>query len=102
MNPTIELKLKEAKANYSKEGFNILGVFGSYARNEETPKSDIDILYELSDSFIERYDGFMAFERLSYIKSELKALFDKDIDIAAKSGLSRTGKKYILKDLYHV
>ncbi len=102
MNPTIEIKLKEAKESYAHEGFNILGVFGSFARNEETPQSDIDILYELSDSFVNRYDGFMAFERLSNIKSELKALFGKEVDIATKSGLSRTGKKYILKDLYHV
>ena len=94
--------LKHAKEKYATEGFNIVGVFGSYARNEATKESDIDILYELNDKFITRYQGFDAFARLSSIKKELKNLFGIDVDIAAKSGLSRTAQKYIMKDLQRV
>jgi predicted nucleotidyltransferase len=94
--------LKHAKKKYADEGFNIVGIFGSYARNEANKESDIDILYELNDKFITSHQGFDAFARLSSIKKELKNLFGIDVDIAAKSGLSRTAQKYIMKDLQRV
>ena len=94
--------IKQAKQKYANEGFNIVGIFGSYARNEATKESDIDILYELDESFIRHYKGFDAFARLSAIKKELKNLFGINVDIAAKSGLSRTATKYIMKDLQRV
>ena len=94
--------LKEAKEKYANEGFNIVGFFGSYARGEATKDSDIDILYELNDKFIKAYSGFLAFSRLREIKEELKALFGIDVDISAKSGLSRTAQKYIMRDLKYV
>jgi len=94
--------LKHAKQKYAHEGFSIVGIFGSYARNEATKESDIDILYELNDTFISKYRGFDAFARLTSIKEELKNLFGIDVDIAAKSGLSRTAQKYIMKDLQRV
>jgi len=102
MPSDILLLLKQAKQNYAHEGFKILGIFGSYARNDATKESDIDILYELDASFIKQYKGFDAFARLSAIKQELKKLFGVDVDIAAKSGLSRTGQKYIMRDLQRV
>ena len=99
--PKLKL-LQQAKEYYAKEGFNIVGFFGSYARGEATPQSDIDILYELNEKFIQKYKGFLAFSRLSEIKEELKTLFGIDVDISAKSGLSRTAEKYIMKDLKYV
>lgn len=39
-------KLKSIKPEYQPEGVDILGVFGSYARNEADKDSDIDILIE--------------------------------------------------------
>lgn len=34
-----------------------LGVFGSYSRGEETPNSDLDVLYEaLPDTFLDLYN----------------------------------------------
>jgi len=101
MNPTVKLQLAKARDRYKKEGFNILGIFGSYARDEETTKSDVDILYELNEGFVDRYEGFLAFERLGHIREELQVIFGRDVDIAAKSGLSRTAKIYIFKDLYY-
>lgn len=94
--------LQQAKEHYANEGFNIVGFFGSYARGEATPQSDIDILYELNEKFIQTYSGFTAFARLSSIKEELKTLFGIDVDISAKSGLSRTAEKYIMRDLKYV
>ena len=40
-------KLKELKLKYEAEGFEILGLFGSYARGEETESSD-SVLTEMA------------------------------------------------------
>ena len=41
-------KLKELKPIYQKEGLEIVGLFGSYAKDNETEYSDIDIAYKLN------------------------------------------------------
>jgi len=95
----ILLKLKELKPVYEIEGFVILGIFGSYARDEADEKSDIDILYKLdTDRFLSKYSGFKAVNRLVEIKQEIADNFKKDVDIADISALSRTGEKYILDE----
>lgn len=103
MKTTIQENLRRLKAELSKEGFHILGVFGSYARNEETEKSDIDILYRLeAPKFLSLYPGFRAFGRLTDIKQLLEKSLQKDVDIADIEALHEIGKKYILKDFVYV
>ena len=102
MTSGILTALQKAKEHYAKEGFEIVGVFGSAARDEMTPQSDIDILYDLRKNFIETYRGFAAFSRLNAIRSELRSLLGVEVDLAARSGLSRTAQKYILRDLQRV
>ena len=87
-----------------KEGFSIVGIFGSYAREEQTQHSDIDILYTLVDpcQFSKRHGGFGAFSKIRETKEFLAKEFGKDVDFVDVSSLSRTGKKYILKDLVNV
>ncbi|OHD61947.1 MAG: hypothetical protein A2014_09265 [Spirochaetes bacterium GWF1_49_6] len=99
MNPRIMDKIKDAKSKYEPEGFIILGVFGSYARGEETPESDVDILYEITLEFIKTTGGWGTFYRLDCIRTELAELFGMKVDIADKSALREIGKKYILPDL---
>ena len=95
--------LKNLKSKYRKDGFLILGLFGSYSRDEATKNSDIDILYDLDDKlFISKYRGWDYFIRLDEIKDELEKFFDKKIDIADKETLNNIGKKYILQDLIYV
>ena len=43
----IAQKLKLLKPKYENEGFILLGFFGSYARDEATDQSDIDIPYPI-------------------------------------------------------
>ena len=99
----ILLKLKSIKSQYEKEGLILFGFFGSYSKGTASKNSDIDILYDLdSEKFSSLNKGFTAFSRLSDIKEELKVLFKTNIDLCAKSGLSRTGEKYILKETIYV
>jgi len=97
-------KLLELKPALNKEGFAIVGIFGSYAREDYTQNSDIDILYTLIDphKFTKKNAGFGAFTKIREMKDFLANEFGKSIDFVEKNSLTRTGKKYILEDLVHV
>ncbi len=97
-------KLLVLKSELRKEGFEILGIFGSYARNKQTKQSDIDILYMLRDpkKFTKENGGFGAFTKIRQTKEFLQKELGKEVDFVDRSSLTRTGKKYILKDLIDV
>ena len=97
-------KLRILMPKLREDGFIIVGLFGSFARGDYSEDSDIDILYTLEDAhkFAQRYDGFGAFTKIKETKDFLAKEFGKDIDFVDKSTLSRTGKKYILKDVEYV
>lgn len=102
MNKIIAKRLKFLKSSYQREGFIILGVFGSCARGKETLDSDIDILFETTDEFKKKYSGLRYFGRIEDIKEELKTKLNREIDIADKSCLNKIGKKYILPGVVYV
>ena len=91
-------KLKELKPIYQNEGLEILGVFGSYAKETNTKNSDIDIAYKLDyDKFSKKYiGGFSKILRINEIKDELKAIFKTEVDFVSDSN------KKIMKDLIYV
>jgi len=84
------------------DGFIIDGIFGSYAREEETENSDVDILYHLEDRFYKKYRGFSGFQKLDEIKKMISKSLNKNIDLAPKTNLSKTAKKYILNEVVYV
>lgn len=102
MNAALLKKLKELKEKYQSEGFEIVGLFGSFARNQETSDSDIDLLYKISERFVEKNMGFFALARLETIREELENELGKEVDLSAENNLSRTGQRYILSELIHV
>ena len=97
----IILKLKELKPLYSKEGFIIQGLFGSYSREEATNTSDIDILVESTPAFASRY-GFKAISRINEIKEEISTIFGIPVDLADSSGMGKTAKKFIIDRAIYV
>jgi len=99
----ILLKLADLKTTYKKEGIIIVGLFGSYAKDEAKEDSDIDILYDInSDVFCQKYPGFKAFSRLQDIKEELQNIFNTKIDLATIDNDSKTFSNYALKDEIYV
>jgi len=94
-------KLKEVKKVYSKEGFIIKGLFGSYSRDEADENSDVDILVEASSEFALKY-GFQSVARIKEIQNELSILFGVSIDLADSSGMGKTGKKFIIDKAIYV
>lgn len=94
-------KLKEIKPRYTKEGFIIQGLFGSYATGDASKQSDIDILVESTPAFASKY-GFKAIERINEINQELNILFGVPIDFADRTGMGKTAKKFIIDRAIYV
>lgn len=68
-----------------------IGVFGSYARNEMKPDSDIDIMVDLDDN-VSLFD-------LGGLYMDLSENLKKKIDLVTKGGINEVFKKYIEQDL---
>lgn len=95
MNNSIYIKLKENK-EYLKEKYQItnIGIFGSYARGEEVPDSDIDILIE----FKEAPDFF----KFLTVEEYLENLLQKKIDMVRPQGLKKQIKDKILSEVIYI
>lgn len=65
-------------------------LFGSYAKNQQTPDSDIDLLV----SFKQPVDMFAFIDLQEY----LTRLFDKKIDLGTSNSLKKFIKDKILKE----
>jgi hypothetical protein len=102
MYSNLKQKISLIKQRYQNEGFILLGIFGSYARDEQVTGSDLDLLYELNDKFYSTYVGWEACYRLLTIKSELESEFGINVDLANKNALNSVGIKNILPEVIYV
>jgi predicted nucleotidyltransferase len=102
MNRKILGQIKSIKETLKSDGFIIDGIFGSYARDESTVKSDLDLLYHLDNKFYEKYKGFIGFKKIDEIKEYISEQVNVKIDLAPKNNLSKTAKKYILGEVIYV
>ena len=89
-------KLKSVKSKYQQDGFNIIALFGSYATNSQNNSSDIDLLYEVDNSFLEKYKGFKSVSKVLQIQEELSSLFHTKVDLTSPSGLNQRIKEEII------
>ena len=79
--------------NYLKPfGPDRIGIFGSFARGEETPESDIDILVKFKET--------ISLLELAKIHRELSQILGKEIDLVTESSIKKERlKRYIYNDL---
>jgi len=92
--------LKDIKKELLKKGFIIEGIVGSFSRGEKY--NDIDIVYSIDKKFLKNFRGFRAMIEIEEIKNYLKKLLGVDIDLIPKNMMSKTAKKYMLKDFKDV
>jgi len=89
--------LKSKQEEYlNKYGVTFIGLFGSFARDEENDDSDIDILYKINkDNKLSMF---------SYLKllSELENSFKRKVDLVRDETVKPQIKKYIYQDLTYV
>lgn len=98
---TIET-IRALKDKYVADGFFICALFGSVVRDDFNDASDLDILYETDESFLQKYSGFKAFARLQAIADEIKEKTGRDVDFVPRKHLGEIGKKYILSETLDV
>ena len=88
--------LKSHKAELSKYGVSNIGLFGSYLRNEQSEKSDIDLLFDFEPEK-ENFDNFMA------VYDIFDNLFKNEkIEMVTKNGLSKYIGPKILNTILYV
>ncbi len=68
-----------------------LSVFGSVARNEDTPDSDLDLLY------VARPDASLGFT-LFDLEDELRDIFGRSIDLVSKRALHHLMRDDVLSE----
>lgn len=70
-----------------------LGIFGSFARGDARPGSDIDILVEFTEPV-----GF----EVADLAMELEALLEHEVDLVSRGAISDRLLPYVEKDLVNV
>lgn len=71
-----------------------LGLFGSTARDQSTPESDVDVLVE--------FDGPADADRYFGVLFHLEDLFGCSIDLVTEKALRPRLRPYVEKELVHV
>jgi uncharacterized protein len=70
-----------------------IALFGSYARGEQTPESDIDLMVEFNSPV-----GIEFIDLVIYLEN----FFKKRVDLVTKKSLKKILQPYIEKDLIYV
>jgi len=70
-----------------------IAVFGSFARGEHTPESDIDILVEFKEPV-----GFL----FIHLADFLEELFGTKVDLLTPDAIKPNRREYVMEDLTYV
>jgi uncharacterized protein len=88
--------IKTNKQTLERLGIRNVGLFGSYSRNEQSNKSDIDILIDFNPE-MENFDNYMA------VCDIFEQLFKNEkVEIVTINGLSPYIGPRILKEVVYV
>jgi len=79
-----------------KERFGVarIGIFGSYARGEEKPESDVDVLVEFRN-------GEKTFDHYMGLKFFLEDLFGRKVDLVMKEAIKPRLREPILSEVVY-
>ena len=89
---TIDLLKSREEEMRQRFGIKNVGIFGSYARGEERPDSDIDILVEFAE-------GSKTFDHFMDLKFFLEDLFNRKVDLVTADALRPQLREDILKSV---
>ena len=73
-----------------------LGIFGSYARNEQMPESDLDLLVEFEENTPDLMD------KKEFLRKEIQSIFDIHVDICREKYIKPIFRQQILSDAIYV
>ncbi|MCR1795700.1 nucleotidyltransferase family protein [Leptospira sp. id769339] len=75
-------------------GIDSIGIFGSVARNENTPNSDLDVLVSFRD-------GQLNLDTYMDLKFYLESLFNCKVDLVTVSSIKPYFKEQILQEVVY-
>ena len=78
---TILAYLKSIKPYLQKKGITTIALFGSFAKNETSVYSDIDIAIKKEPDFLKRFGPYDYFSTLNELKRKLVERFHRPVDI---------------------
>jgi len=73
-----------------------LGIFGSYARNEQTPESDLDLLVEFEENTPDLTD------KKEYLREEIRTVFNLQVDVCREKYIKSVFRQQVLTDAIYV
>ena len=73
-----------------------LGIFGSYARDEQTPASDLDMLVEFEENTPDLND------KKEFLRKEIQSIFHVHVDICREKYIKPVFRQQILSDAIYV
>ena len=85
-------KIEKEKKELKEKGVTKIGLFGSYAKNKQKQKSDIDFLVEFKNISADNFFGLLFF---------LEKLFGRKVDIVEINSL-RKELNYVKKEAKYV
>ena len=90
----IVIKKLEAQAPAIRTQFGVkrIGIFGSFARNEQTRKSDVDVLVDFAP-------GNATLHNFVSLCDYLEALFRRKVDLLTEPSISNLLRPYIEQDV---
>ncbi len=91
MNPTLEEISEKARPVFEKYGVKRARIFGSYARGEAKPDSDIDIL-------ITTPPAMSLFSYMDF-KEQLEAELGRSVDVVSEGNINKFLRPYIVPEL---
>jgi uncharacterized protein len=89
------------KNELSSKGIVQIGLFGSFAKDNQTVYSDIDIAIKKDKAYLEKNGVYSYFEILNSIKENIQNKFHRNVDIFDLDSNSEL-KKTIEKELLYV
>jgi predicted nucleotidyltransferase len=73
-----------------------IGIFGSFARNEQDSNSDVDIIFDFEKDIQDTYSV------KNSLKNHLSSVFERSVDLAREKYLKPYAKKQILNDVIYI
>jgi hypothetical protein len=91
-SPVVKKLEAEAPAIRTQFGVKKIGIFGSFARGEQTRKSDVDVLVDFAE-------GYATLRNFVGLSDYLEALFRRKVDLLTEPSISDLIRPYIEQDV---
>ena len=93
--------LQEIKPLLQSKGIIFLALFGSFARDEANPYSDIDVAIQKEQNYMQAHSAYEYFDLIEQLKTLLRKKFHRNSDVFDLDSDS-FAKNTVLKEMIRV